>query len=136
AEAMDSGYRTTLDLDSTEVPVYGEQAQCTYNITSSPRIITRWCCSMARVTARPRSSATAPRARKGSHLSGGAAFAKPEVYEALRGLPRDQPDAGAGPQKANAGLRAVAPGDDFYDRTRANAGRISWRNTGPGPFFP
>src|SRR5208337_3641005 len=27
AEAMDSGYRTILDMDSTEVPVYGEQEQ-------------------------------------------------------------------------------------------------------------
>jgi hypothetical protein len=25
AEAVDSGYRTILDMDSTEVPVYGEQ---------------------------------------------------------------------------------------------------------------
>jgi hypothetical protein len=27
AEAVDSGYRTILDMDSTEVPVYGEQEQ-------------------------------------------------------------------------------------------------------------
>ena len=31
AEAMDSGYRTILDMDSTEVPVYGEQEQSAYN---------------------------------------------------------------------------------------------------------
>jgi hypothetical protein len=30
-EAMDSGWRTTLDLDSTEIPVYGEQEQSAYN---------------------------------------------------------------------------------------------------------
>ena len=31
AEAIDSGDRTILDLDSTEVPVYGEQEQSAYN---------------------------------------------------------------------------------------------------------
>ena len=31
AEAMDSPYRTVLDMDSTEIPVYGEQEQSTYN---------------------------------------------------------------------------------------------------------
>ena len=31
AEAVDSGYRTILDIDSTEVPVYGEQEQSAYN---------------------------------------------------------------------------------------------------------
>jgi DDE family transposase len=31
AEAMDSGYRTILDMDSTEVPVYGEQERSAYN---------------------------------------------------------------------------------------------------------
>ena len=31
AEAVDSGYRTILDMDSTEVPVYGEQEQSAYN---------------------------------------------------------------------------------------------------------
>lgn len=31
AEAMDSGYRTILDLDSTEIPVFGEQDQSAYN---------------------------------------------------------------------------------------------------------
>ena len=30
-KAMDSGYRTILDMDSTEVPVYGEQEQSVYN---------------------------------------------------------------------------------------------------------
>jgi hypothetical protein len=28
---MDSGYRTVLDMDSTEIPVYGEQEQSSYN---------------------------------------------------------------------------------------------------------
>jgi len=31
AEALDLGYRTVLDMDSTEIPVYGEQEQSTYN---------------------------------------------------------------------------------------------------------
>src|ERR1039457_2990926 len=31
AETMDSGYRTVLDMDSTEIPVYGEQEQSAYN---------------------------------------------------------------------------------------------------------
>ncbi len=31
AEAMDSGDRTILDMDSTEIPVYGEQEQSAYN---------------------------------------------------------------------------------------------------------
>src|SRR5437016_11117835 len=30
-ETIDSGYRTVLDLDSTEIPVYGEQEQSAYN---------------------------------------------------------------------------------------------------------
>ena len=31
AEAMDSPYRTVLDMDSNEIPVYGEQEQSAYN---------------------------------------------------------------------------------------------------------
>ena len=31
AEALDSGYRTVLDMDSTEIPVYGEQEESAYN---------------------------------------------------------------------------------------------------------
>jgi hypothetical protein len=31
AEAQDSGYRTVLDMDSTEIPVYGAQEQSAYN---------------------------------------------------------------------------------------------------------
>lgn len=31
AEALDSGYRTILDMDSSEIPVYGEQEQSAYN---------------------------------------------------------------------------------------------------------
>ena len=31
AEAMDAAYRTVLDMDSTEIPVYGEQEQSAYN---------------------------------------------------------------------------------------------------------
>src|SRR5215831_6356862 len=49
AEAVDSGYRTTLDMDSTEVPVYGEQEQSASTGTSSPPVFTLCCCSTARV---------------------------------------------------------------------------------------
>jgi len=31
AEALDAGHRVVLDMDSTEVPVYGQQEQCAYN---------------------------------------------------------------------------------------------------------
>ena len=31
AATLDSGCRTILDMDSTEVPVYGEQEQSAYN---------------------------------------------------------------------------------------------------------
>ena len=31
AEALDSGYRMVLDMDSTEIPVYGAQEQSAYN---------------------------------------------------------------------------------------------------------
>jgi hypothetical protein len=31
AEGVDSGYRAILDMDSTEIPVYGEQEQSAYN---------------------------------------------------------------------------------------------------------
>ena len=31
AGAIETGYRTILDMDSTEVPVYGEQEQSAYN---------------------------------------------------------------------------------------------------------
>jgi len=31
AEALDSGYRTALDMDSTEILVYGEQEESAYN---------------------------------------------------------------------------------------------------------
>ena len=31
AEALDSPYRTVLDMDSTEIPLYGEQEQSAYN---------------------------------------------------------------------------------------------------------
>jgi hypothetical protein len=32
AEALDSPYRVVLDMDSTEIPVYGEQEQSAYNL--------------------------------------------------------------------------------------------------------
>jgi Transposase DDE domain group 1 len=45
AEAMGSGYRTILDMDSTEVPLYGEQEESAYNgcfrvhVLSSPAAV-------------------------------------------------------------------------------------------------
>src|SRR5437016_5235999 len=41
AETMDSGYRTVLDMDSTEIPVYGEQEQSAYNGYCEDRKSTR-----------------------------------------------------------------------------------------------
>jgi hypothetical protein len=51
AEAMDSGYRAVLDMDSTEIPVYGEQEKGTVWRPSSvpatfivPKVGKRFCC--------------------------------------------------------------------------------------------
>jgi DDE family transposase len=35
AEAMDSAQRVVLDMDSTEIPVYGEQEHSAYNISAA-----------------------------------------------------------------------------------------------------
>jgi hypothetical protein len=45
------GIRVVLDLDSTEIPVYGQQEQSAYNGTSSQPVITRCYCSTGRETA-------------------------------------------------------------------------------------
>ena len=70
ADAVDSGYRTILDMDSTEVPVYGEQEHSSYNGYSSPPVFILCCCSTARVIAwRPScdpAMCIAPRAGKSS----------------------------------------------------------------------
>ena len=47
AETMDSGYRTVLDMDSTEIPVYGEQEQTPTTGTSNRPATTLYCCSTA-----------------------------------------------------------------------------------------
>jgi hypothetical protein len=40
-EALDSVQRVDLDMDSTEIPVYGEQENRAYNGTSNPLAITQ-----------------------------------------------------------------------------------------------
>ena len=50
AEAMDAPYRTVLDMDSTEIPVYGEQEQSAYNGHFESPAITHCCCSAAKAT--------------------------------------------------------------------------------------
>ena len=55
AEAVDSPQRVVLDMDSTEIPVYGEQEQsATTGILSQP-VITRCSCSTGRETVWERS---------------------------------------------------------------------------------
>lgn len=55
AETIDSPQRVVLDMDSTEIPVYGQQEQSAYNGYSNPPATTRCCCSTGRVTAWRRS---------------------------------------------------------------------------------
>jgi hypothetical protein len=66
AEVIDAAHRVVLDMDSTEVPVYGRQEHRAYNGTSSPPAITPCCYSTAQATAWRRNCAratsTAPRA--------------------------------------------------------------------------
>jgi hypothetical protein len=51
-EAIDSPRRIVLDMDSTEIPAYGEQEQSAYNgHFESPGIIRCCCCSIAKPTA-------------------------------------------------------------------------------------
>jgi hypothetical protein len=49
-EALDSVQRIVLDMDSTEIPVYGEQENRAYNATSNRPAITRCYCSIGKVT--------------------------------------------------------------------------------------
>ena len=49
AEALSSPYRTVLDMDSTEIPVYGEQEQSGYNGHFESTCYHPCCCSTARV---------------------------------------------------------------------------------------
>jgi hypothetical protein len=48
AQAIDSPGRVVLDLDSTEVPVYGRRRRAPTTATSNPPAITHCCCSTAR----------------------------------------------------------------------------------------
>jgi hypothetical protein len=50
AEAMDSPQPVVLDMDSTEIPVYGEQEHSAYNGHFRPPAITRCCCSTGKET--------------------------------------------------------------------------------------
>ena len=51
AEALDSPQRIVLDMDSTEIPVYGQQETAPATATSSPPAIARCCCSTGKGTA-------------------------------------------------------------------------------------
>lgn len=102
AEAMVSGYRTILDMDSTEVPVYGEQEESAYNgyfesTCFHPLLLfnAEGDCLAAKL--RPGNVHSAEgweelllpeierQQQMGKEIAfrGDAAFARPEVYEAL-----------------------------------------------------
>ena len=49
-ESIDSPQRVVPDLDSTEIPVYGQQEQSSYNATLNPPAITPCCCSTEKAT--------------------------------------------------------------------------------------
>jgi hypothetical protein len=102
AEAIDSGDRTILDLDSTEVPVYGEQEQSAYNghfesTCYHPLLLFNREGDCLAAKLRPGNVHSAEgweelllpeierQQRMGKEVAfrGDAAFAKPEVYEAL-----------------------------------------------------
>jgi len=104
AEAMDSAYRAVLDMDSTEIPVYGEQEQGAYNgyfesTCFHPLLLfdREGDCLAARL--RPGNVHSAEgweevllpeierqhRMGKEVVFRADAAFAKPESYEALEG---------------------------------------------------
>lgn len=102
AEAMDSGYRTILDMDSTEVPVYGEQEQSAYNghfesICYHPLLLFNREGDCLAAKLRPGNVHSADdweelllaeierqqKLGKEVVFRADAAFAKPEIYEAL-----------------------------------------------------
>src|SRR5437867_11514343 len=102
AETMDSGYRTVLDMDSTEIPVYGEQEQSAYNgyfesTCFHPLLLfnRQGDCLAAKLRPGDVHSAEGweelllPEIERQQQMGkevafrGDAAFAKPEVYEAL-----------------------------------------------------
>jgi Transposase DDE domain group 1 len=104
AKAMDSGYRTILDMDSTEVPVLGEQDESAYNgyLESTclhPLLLfnDEGDCLAAKLLPGNVHSAEGweelllPEIERQRQIGkevafrGDAAFARPEVYEALEG---------------------------------------------------
>ena len=102
AEALDSGYRTVLDMDSTEIPVYGEQEQSAYNghfesTCYHPLLLFNRDGDCLAAKLRPGNVHSAEgweelllpeiegqqKLGKEVVLRADAAFAKPEIYEAL-----------------------------------------------------
>ena len=102
AEAIDSPYRTVLDMDSTEIPVYGEQEQSAYNghfesMWYHPLLLLNRDGDCLAAKLRPGNVHSAEdweelllpeierqqRMGKEVALRADAAFAKPEIYEAL-----------------------------------------------------
>jgi hypothetical protein len=102
AEALDSPYRTVLDMDSTEIPVYGDQEQSAYNghfesTCYHPLLIFNGegDCLAAKLRSGNVHSAEAweevllPEVERQQELGkevvfrADAAFAKPEIYETL-----------------------------------------------------
>jgi hypothetical protein len=102
AETMDSVYRTVLDMDSTEIPVYGEQEKSAYNgyfesTCFHPLLLFNGQGDCLAAKLRPGNVHSAEgweevllpeierQQRRGKEVAfrGDAAFAKPEVYEAL-----------------------------------------------------
>jgi hypothetical protein len=102
AEALDSPYRTVLDMDSTEIPVYGEQEQSAYNghfesTCYHPLLLFNREGDCLAAKLRPGNVHSAEgweelllpeierQQRMGKEIAfrADAAFAKPEIYEAL-----------------------------------------------------
>src|SRR3990172_2966562 len=102
AEAMDSPYRAVLDMDSTEIPVYGEQEQSAYNghfesTCYHPLLLFNREGDCLAAKLRPGNVHSAEgweelllpeierQQRMGKEVAfrADAAFAKPEIYEAL-----------------------------------------------------
>ena len=102
AEAIDSPYRTVLDMDSTEIPVYGEQENSAYNghfesMCYHPLLLFNRDGDCLAAKLRPGNVHSAEdweelllpeierQQRMGKEVAfrADAAFAKPEIYEAL-----------------------------------------------------
>ena len=102
AEALDSPYRTVLDMDSTEIPVYGEQEESAYNghfesTCFHPLLLFNRDGDCLAAKLRPGNVHSAEdwdevllpeierQQRMGKEVAfrADAAFAKPEIYEAL-----------------------------------------------------